>query len=105
VALLVLLPAVAGEGGPAQVLRSWPLAKLGEITYGLYLYHLLVLFLLARWGFGAWEAWLHPYLLWFAGALAGSVVLATASWVLVERPLMALRPPARAGRRARARRA
>ena len=106
VALCVLAPAVAGRGGPARVLGSWPLAKLGEISYGLYLYHLLVLMLLARWGFGAWESWLHPYVLWFVGAFAGSVVLATLSWVLVERPLMALRPPAgRDARRARARRA
>ncbi|MDA0141526.1 acyltransferase family protein [Solirubrobacter deserti] len=103
VALLVLAPAVAGRGGPARVLGTWPLARLGEISYGLYLYHLLVLMLLAKWGFGAWESWLHPYALWLVGAFVGSVLLATASWVLVERPLMALRPPA--ARRARARRA
>ena len=91
VALCVLVPAAAG----VRALGVWPLRKLGEISYGVYLYHLLVLSLLARWGLGEWEEYIHPYVLWPVFALAGSVLLATLSWRLVERPLMRRRVPAR----------
>jgi peptidoglycan/LPS O-acetylase OafA/YrhL len=89
VALCVLIPGVAG----ARALRAWPLVRLGEISYGIYLYHLLVLALLSRWGLIRWEGAIHPYILWPVLGLAGSVVLATLSWRLVERPLLRLKPP------------
>jgi peptidoglycan/LPS O-acetylase OafA/YrhL len=92
IALCVLATGVSG----ARALRWAPLARLGEISYGVYLYHLLVLALLSRWGLIGWERYVHPYLLWTAFALAGSVLLAALSWRLVERPLW------RAARRASA---
>jgi peptidoglycan/LPS O-acetylase OafA/YrhL len=105
-AVAFLVPVVAGAGGPARVLRAWPLRKLGEISYGVYLYHLVVLALLSRWGLVRWEGPIHPYVLWTGFGLAGSVLLATLSWRLVERPLLRLRPWAgRAGRPAPAPRA
>jgi peptidoglycan/LPS O-acetylase OafA/YrhL len=95
IAVCVLIPGVAG----ARALRAWPLVRLGEISYGIYLYHLLVLALLSRWGLIKWEGAIHPYVLWPVLGLAGSVLLATLSWRLVERPLLRLKP--RAGRVAR----
>ena len=95
IALCVLIAGVAG----ARALRWRPLVRLGEISYGIYLYHLLVLALLSRWGLIEWERYVHPYVLWTVFAFAGSVLLATLSWRLVERPLW------RASRRASARRA
>jgi peptidoglycan/LPS O-acetylase OafA/YrhL len=83
IAFCVLAAGVAG----ARALRWAPLAWLGEVSYGIYLYHLLVLALLSRWGLIAWERYLHPYALWTAFALAGSMLLAALSWWLVERPL------------------
>lgn len=95
IALCVLIAGVAG----ARVLRWPPLAWLGVISYGIYLYHVLILALMSRWGVVAWESWMHPYVLWTGLALAGSVVCAALSWRLVERPLL------RATRRASTRRA
>jgi peptidoglycan/LPS O-acetylase OafA/YrhL len=95
IAVCVLIPGVAG----ARALRAWPLVRLGEISYGIYLYHLLVLALLSRWGLTQWEGAVHPYVLWPVLGLAGSVLLATLSWRLVERPLLRLKP--RAGRAVR----
>ena len=95
IALCVLLVGVSGS----RALRWTPLVWLGVISYGIYLYHLLVLNLLSRWGLVAWESAVHPYVLWTAGALAGSVLSAALSWRLVERPLL------QASRRASARRA
>jgi peptidoglycan/LPS O-acetylase OafA/YrhL len=93
IALCVLVVGVTG----GRALRWTPLARLGEISYGVYLYHLLVLALLSRWGLIRWERAVHPYVLWTAFGLAGSVLLATLSWRLVERPLL------QASRRASAR--
>jgi peptidoglycan/LPS O-acetylase OafA/YrhL len=96
IALAVMVPAVARSGWPARLLATAPLRHLGEISYGIYLYHLLVLALLSRWGLVHLEEVVHPYLLWTICGFAGSVVLAELSWRLVERPLMGL------GRRRRA---
>jgi peptidoglycan/LPS O-acetylase OafA/YrhL len=82
IALCVLAAGVAG----APALRWAPLVWLGRISYGIYLYHLVVLALLSRWGLIAWERHVHPYVLWTVFALAGSVLLASLSWYLVERP-------------------
>jgi peptidoglycan/LPS O-acetylase OafA/YrhL len=95
IALCVLIPGVAG----ARALRWPPLAWLGLISYGIYLYHLLVLALLSRWGLISWESVVHPYVLWTVFALVGSVACAALSWRLVERPLL------QASRRASTRRA
>jgi len=93
IALCVLAAGVAGW----RALRWPPLVWLGVISYGIYLYHLVVLALLSRWGLIAWERYVHPYVLWTTFALAGSVLLAALSWRLVERPLSraARRVPAR----------
>ena len=95
IAVCVLVAGVAG----ARALRWRPLVWLGEISYGIYLYHLIVLALLSRWGLIAWERHVHPYVLWTVFAFAGSVLLAALSWRLIERPL------SRAARRASAPRA
>jgi peptidoglycan/LPS O-acetylase OafA/YrhL len=86
--LLVLAAIAPGrEGGRAssvRFLRSPWLAWLGTISYGIYLWHLVVLELISRQP--------HPrtlaaaILLWLA-VLVGAVVLGAASWYLVERPL------------------
>jgi peptidoglycan/LPS O-acetylase OafA/YrhL len=52
-----------------------------DISYGTYLYHLLVINVLVSFGLvgSAWPA---------AGAIAMALLLATASWVLVEKPFL-----------------
>ncbi len=97
-ALFFLLPLVMAPhaGGPVRhVLALPPLRWLGEVSYGVFLYHLVVLHLVFRWtdrplfsGSG--------FLPVFAMTFAGAVVVATASYVLVER--RALRAKNRVGR-------
>jgi len=92
VALLLLVPAVAGGGVPGRVLGWTPLRWLGTISYGIFLFHLPFLQWLSDEGLSRWESWLHPYLLWSIVGLAGSIALATASWYAVERPALRLKP-------------
>jgi peptidoglycan/LPS O-acetylase OafA/YrhL len=79
---------------PTPVLGSAPLRALGTLSYGVYLWHYLVIY------------WLQMHDLFpkgFGPAVLAVVpltfVLATASWFLVERPI--LRVSARALRRGR----
>jgi peptidoglycan/LPS O-acetylase OafA/YrhL len=79
---------------PAPVLGSLPLRPLGTLSYGIYLWHYLVIYWLQmhHWfpqGFGAAVLYVLPL----------TFMLATGSWFLVERPV--LRLSARALRRRR----
>jgi peptidoglycan/LPS O-acetylase OafA/YrhL len=78
------LLAVAARGGVAdRVLGSRPLAGLGTVSYGLYLWHVPAILFLARLGIlpGA-------DLFALAVVLPLSLAVATASWRWVERPVL-----------------
>jgi peptidoglycan/LPS O-acetylase OafA/YrhL len=91
IAATLLLPVVARAGHATRALSMRALGTLGLVSYGVYLYHLPVLALLGRWHLADLEDHVHPYVLWTAAALAGSLVVATASWRLVEEPALRLR--------------
>jgi peptidoglycan/LPS O-acetylase OafA/YrhL len=90
VGLGVLLPAIAGgRRVPVRVLTWRPLALVGVVSYGLYLWHVGVMAWLVR-------RWAVPHdglghAAWFAAALAISLGIAALSWVLVERPALRLK--------------
>lgn len=88
----LLLLAIDRPGLAARPLR--PLAALGTISYGLYLWHNTLMIVLLDAGVRA------PWGSWSAGAamlLVVTVPIAWLSWVVVERP--AIRLAARTGRR------
>jgi peptidoglycan/LPS O-acetylase OafA/YrhL len=79
----LIVAAVAA--GPAGLLERAPSRYLGRVSYGLYLWHLPVLYaLLARGDLP------HGPLAAMAAVLVPSLLLATASWYGVERPLLRL---------------
>lgn len=78
----LLVAAAAWGSGPAVRWLGWrPLAALGTISYGLYLWHLPLLLVLRHAGLLP-----DPIAPRFAVVLAVSVVAASASWRYVERP-------------------
>ncbi|HEX4671247.1 MAG TPA: acyltransferase [Solirubrobacteraceae bacterium] len=87
IAFCVLAAALTGP----RPLEVAPLQALGRISYGIYLYHLTVLGLLGKWDLAQLEDHVHPYILWSTFGIAGTLVLATASWFAVERPALSLR--------------
>jgi len=84
-AMLLLLPAVFGRerGGPVRRLLTWrPVAAIGLISYGVYLWHQLVVQQLLKHGFRQFDA---PYLPFLAVSLAIVLTLSTITYLLVER--------------------
>jgi peptidoglycan/LPS O-acetylase OafA/YrhL len=78
IALGLLAPAVLGSGGPVRRMLAWrPLAWVGLVSYGVYLWHLDVLRELHGSGL--------PLALVAAFGLALSLALGAASWYGVER--------------------
>jgi peptidoglycan/LPS O-acetylase OafA/YrhL len=92
----VLIIAVALQWGQVSRGLGWPpLVLLGEWSYGLFLYHQIVM---VRWVQGP-HLLLGPFTLVlpepsFAAVLAVSVALAAMNWWLVERPAVLLLRPA-----------
>lgn len=77
--LVLVLPAFAFAFSPSQFLAR--LRPSSDISYGIYLWHMLILGALVQWSVATG---------WLAGAavVGGSVAAGYLSWVLVERPAL-----------------
>jgi peptidoglycan/LPS O-acetylase OafA/YrhL len=86
-AFFFLLPVVLGSSGwISRTLGSRVARWLGEISYGVYLWHLGLLLLIQRWI--GWHSFTgHFWSLYVLTAVSATAVAAT-SWRLVERPLL-----------------
>ncbi len=100
-ALLFARSARGLPGWIGSALRFPPLTFLGRISYGLYVYHLLVTALLGRFVGHFGYPKLNQLAETFGVRFAATVLVATASWYLFERPLNNLKrlfPYARSAR-------
>jgi peptidoglycan/LPS O-acetylase OafA/YrhL len=102
-AFFLLLPAVFGpqdRGVTRRFLRLRPVVYLGTISYGIYLWHQAFIEKIHQWG-----GWSDnplpngPFLVHAFGALALAILVASASWHLVERPILRLKDRPLFGRR------
>jgi peptidoglycan/LPS O-acetylase OafA/YrhL len=75
---------VAGRGPAIAWVHSRPLAKVGLVSYGVYLWHLPLMLFGERLGLLP-----HLYLARLAVVLLPSLAIGAASWLLVERTLLA----------------
>jgi peptidoglycan/LPS O-acetylase OafA/YrhL len=92
VAVAVVLPAVFGNQGRGLVRRllaNRVMLYLGLVSYGLFLYHVAVLQQLERWDVALLSG-VHPYLR-VVDVLLPSLVLASLSYYLIERPALRLK--------------
>ena len=85
----VMLWSLQVNGPVRQALSSRPLVQLGRISYGVYLFHWPVFVWLRQQGWSLTEPWR------FALALAATLTIATASFVLIERPIRSASWPVR----------
>jgi peptidoglycan/LPS O-acetylase OafA/YrhL len=94
ISLFVVLPAVFGEGRgglPRRFLANPLVARLGLISYGIFLWHVAILSKLSDWG-------VKGFVPLFVFALALSVACAATSYYLVERPLLRFKDRRRTSR-------
>jgi peptidoglycan/LPS O-acetylase OafA/YrhL len=92
IAFLLLLPAVFGPQDTTLIrraLRSWPLASLGVISYGLYLWHLNLITQVQEWT--GWHDNKVPFWLLSVAVLGVTIPFAAASYFGLERPLLRLK--------------
>jgi peptidoglycan/LPS O-acetylase OafA/YrhL len=96
---LIVGGAVAGTGAATRWMSFRPLAWVGLVSYGVYMWH-VPLILFAR----SIDVFPHAYLPRLLLLLVPTLLVAAASWYLVERPLIARaarrRPAPRRGERA-----
>ncbi|HEX2401764.1 MAG TPA: acyltransferase family protein [Mycobacterium sp.] len=86
-AVLVIAPVALDQGSPVARALAWrPLVWLGAISYGVYLWHWPIFLALngERTGWSGWSL--------FAVRCAATVVVAAASWWLLEQPIRRWRP-------------
>jgi peptidoglycan/LPS O-acetylase OafA/YrhL len=88
-AFLLLVPAVFGPQDQSLIRRAlccWPVASLGVISYGIYLWHLNLIYEFLDWT--GWEQGKVPYGILALSVLAVSVAFASASYFILERPIL-----------------
>jgi peptidoglycan/LPS O-acetylase OafA/YrhL len=92
---LVVAAVVVGGGGATRWMSVRPLAWVGLVSYGVYMWHVPLL-LFAR-SIGVFP---HSYAVRLAVILGPVLLAAAASWYLVERPAIAWAARPRGSRRA-----
>jgi peptidoglycan/LPS O-acetylase OafA/YrhL len=88
-AFLLLLPAVFGPQDRSLIrrfLRTWPMASLGVISYGIYLWHLPLITQFLNWM--GWQNQPQPFWLLALVVLGLSIAFASASYFGLERPIL-----------------
>jgi peptidoglycan/LPS O-acetylase OafA/YrhL len=84
IAALALWPLVFGDqtaGRTRRLLASRPVSWLGEISYGVFLFHMPLMRLL-------WDPFTHGMAVVLAGTWAAAVLVAAVSYRYLERPLV-----------------
>jgi peptidoglycan/LPS O-acetylase OafA/YrhL len=107
-AFLLLLPAVFGPQERSLVrrlLRCWPMASVGVISYGVYLWHLDLATQFLKWT--GYQPQSVPFWILTLATLAMAISFASTSYFVVERPILRVKgrigwwarpaPPAAAG--------
>ena len=91
-AFMLLLPAVFGPQDRSLIrhlLRWWPVASLGVISYGIYLWHLNLIDPVMSWV--GWRQDAVPFWLLALSVLAVSTAFASASYFGLERPVLRMK--------------
>ena len=88
----LLLPAVfgpQGTGGIRRFLQWWPMASLGMISYGIYLWHETWIYRIL--GAGGFSDFTLEFWAFFFAVLGLTIITASLSYFVVEKPALRLK--------------
>ena len=91
-ALFLLLPAIFGpsrQGLVRRFLQCWPMAALGVISYGLYLWHVTWCEEILHWS--NFRLFGHRFPLYLVLVVGLTIIAATVSYFIVEKPALRLK--------------
>jgi peptidoglycan/LPS O-acetylase OafA/YrhL len=91
-AFFLLLPAVFGpphQGLIRRGLQLWPVAALGVISYGIYLWHEIWIYKVLHWG--NYRLFDIEFFWFFFAVLALTIVSASLSYFCLEKPMLRLK--------------
>ena len=92
-AFFLLLPAVFGPQGKGLIrrfLQWWPVASLGVISYGIYLWHETWIYEILK-HYGIHRLFNFEFWAYFLGVLGLAIVSASLSYFIVEKPALRLK--------------
>ena len=88
-AFFLLMPAVFGpqhKGTIRRVLQLWPIASLGVISYGIYLWHETWIYEMLKWG--KYQIFNIEFIGFFCAVLALSIASSSLSYFGLEKPML-----------------
>lgn len=91
-ALFLLMPAVFGpshQGLVRRLLQCWPMAALGVVSYGIYLWHVAFCVEVLHWS--NWRLFGHHFILYLGIVVVLATATATVSYFVVEKPSLRLK--------------
>ncbi len=91
-AFFLLLPAVFGPQGKGLIrrfLQCWPVASFGVISYGIYLWHETWIYEILKWG--NYALFNIEFWAFFLGVLGLTIMSASLSYFIVEKPALRLK--------------
>ena len=92
-AFFLLLPAVFGPQGKGLIrrfLQCWPVASLGVISYGIYLWHETWIYQILKVGHYCRSSTME-FWAFFLGVLGLTIISASLSYFIVEKPALRLK--------------
>jgi peptidoglycan/LPS O-acetylase OafA/YrhL len=99
-ASLIAKAATDQQSRVVRALDAWPLAALGRVSYGFYLWHYVVIHALLYGGhdsiMGFFGSTGYPRIAMVVGAFATSLAMTLLSWFVIEKPFMKTNWPMRA---------
>ncbi|MCB9223264.1 MAG: acyltransferase [Crocinitomicaceae bacterium] len=88
----IILDQIRGEHSIFKLGKIQVFNNLGKISYGLYMYHLIVMYLLMKWMGGWFNEGYWAFIIFAIFILICVVVISTVSYRFMEKPLLKLKP-------------
>ena len=88
----IILDQIRGTNSILKVGKIKPFNYLGKISYGLYMYHLIMMYLFTLWISSTEITGLIVIPIYFGLSVSGTILISALSYQLIEKPLLKLKP-------------